>query len=199
MKPIDDIKKIFLSHGGIMRTCGLRDEHIYYADIQKLLTGGVIEQLRRGYYHLADSENTSEANIIVRLFPDAILCLETALFYHGYSDRTPRFWHLAVNKDMQKQRFRIDYPFVKPYYLEPYNLEIGLTQGEIDGVAMKIYDKERTICDCLKRSGKMDKEIFNKAIQSYVKDSSKNIPNLMRYAKELRVEKKVKDLIGVWL
>ena len=46
---------------------------------------------------------------------------------------------------------------------------------------------------------RMDKEIFNKAIQSYVKDPQKNIPNLMEYAKILRVQKKVKDLIGVWL
>ena len=46
---------------------------------------------------------------------------------------------------------------------------------------------------------KMDREIFNKAIQSYVSDSAKNIPKLMEYAKELRVQKRVKDLIGVWL
>lgn len=46
---------------------------------------------------------------------------------------------------------------------------------------------------------KMDKEIFNKAIQRYVNDPQKNIPNLMEYAKALRVQKKVNDLIGVWL
>lgn len=45
----------------------------------------------------------------------------------------------------------------------------------------------------------MDKEIFNKAIQSYVNDDKKNIANLMKYAKVLRVQKRVKDLIGVWL
>ncbi len=45
----------------------------------------------------------------------------------------------------------------------------------------------------------MDKEIFNKAVQGYVKDQKKNIPNLMQYAKTLRVQKRVKDLIGVWL
>ena len=44
-----------------------------------------------------------------------------------------------------------------------------------------------------------DKEIFNKAIQGYVKDSKKNIPNLMKYAKVLRVQKRVKEMIGVWL
>ena len=41
--------------------------------------------------------------------------------------------------------------------------------------------------------------MFNKAVQGNVKDAKKNIPNLMEYAKVLRVQKKVKELIGVWL
>ena len=54
-------------------------------------------------------------------------------------------------------------------------------------------------CDVLRNMNKMDKEIFNKAIQGYVKDPKKNIPNLMEYAKVLRMQKRVKELIGVWL
>ena len=34
----------------------------------------------------------------------------------------------------------------------------------------------------------MDREIFNKAVQGYVKDTKKNIPNLMEYAKVLHVQ-----------
>lgn len=64
---------------------------------------------------------------------------------------------------------------------------------------VRIYDRDRTICDVLRNMSKMDKEIFNKAVQGYVRDMQKNIPNLMKYAKELRVQKKVKELIGVWL
>ena len=73
------------------------------------------------------------------------------------------------------------------------------TVGAIDGHEVRIYDKDRLICDCLRYRNKMDKEIFNKAIQNYVKDSKKNISSLMQYAKVLRVQKRVKDLIGVWL
>ena len=46
---------------------------------------------------------------------------------------------------------------------------------------------------------KIDKEVFNKAVQGYVKDPKKNIPNLIEYAKVLRVQTRVKELIGVWL
>ena len=45
----------------------------------------------------------------------------------------------------------------------------------------------------------MDKELFNKAVQSYILDPEKNIPKLLEYAELMRVKKIVKELIGVWL
>ena len=194
-----EIRKLFKQNGYVMRTAELRASKIYYEDIQSLLADGIVEKIKQGYYHLIDENNNSEINIINRLFPDAVLCMNTALFYYGYSDRTPSEWHLAVDKDISKYRVKIDYPFIKTYFLDPEILQIGVTEGNIDQNNVRIYDRDRTICDCLRYMGKMDKEIFNKAVQGYVKDPKKNIPNLMEYAKALRVQKKVKDLIGVWL
>ncbi|HBQ64162.1 MAG TPA: hypothetical protein DD727_04415 [Clostridiales bacterium] len=199
MLSTEKIKDIFDGHKGVMRTCEMSEAHIYYHDIQQLVERGVIEKVRYGYYQWIDSENLSEAATITRLFPDAIMCMDTALFYYRYSDRTPRAWHLAVSKDSNKSRFKIEYPFIKPYYLEPSVLELGAEEGEIDSNPIRIYNKERTICDCLRYMGKMDKEIFNKAVRFYVEDSAKNISRLTEYAKILRVVQKVKTIIGVWL
>ena len=195
----DEIKKLFQQHSYIMRTAELSAARIYYADIQRLLDEGVIDKVKRGYYYLVDEQDYSEISILKRLLPEAILCMDTALFYYGYSDRTPLMWHLAVDKDMSKSKTKIDYPFIKAYYFEPNTLQLGVTEGEIDGRTVSIYDRDRTICDCLRYIGRMDREIFNKAIQGYVTDPKKNVPNLTRYAKVLRVQQKVKDLIGVWM
>lgn len=92
-----------------------------------------------------------------------------------------------------------DYPSVKAYRIEPTILSIGATRGEINFTDVRIYDRDRTICDVLRNMNKMDKELFNKAIQGYVNDPQKNVPNLIEYAKALRVWNKVKNLIGVWL
>jgi len=196
---VQQYKSIFKKYGGMMRTKDLNAEKIYYKSIQQLIEDGYIEKVRYGYYQWIDSEDFSETGTVIRLFPDAILCMDTALRYYGYSDRTPGAWHIAVSKDSGKSRFNIDYPFVKPYYVDPKVLEIGLITGEMDGHTIRIYDKERVICDCLRYRNKMDKEIFNKAIQKYIADTGKSIPKLMEYAGQLRVSKTVKDLIGVWL
>ena len=199
MHDVQYYKSIFDKYGGMMRTTQLAEEKIFYPQREKLIADGYVEKIRRGYYQWINPDDFSEVGTVIRLFPDAILCMDTALRYYGYSDRTPGDWHLAVSKDSGKSRFKIDYPFVKPYYVEPAVLELGLTTGTMDGHAIRIYDKDRLICDCLRYRNKMDKEIFNKAIQKYIADPEKSIPKLMEYAGPLRVKKMTKDLIGVWL
>ena len=199
MHDVQYYKSIFDKYGGMMRTTQLAEEKIFYPQREKLIADGYVEKIRRGYYQWINPDDFSEVGTVIRLFPDAILCMDTALRYYGYSDRTPGDWHLAVSKDSGKSRFKIDYPFVKPYYVEPAVLELGLTTGTMDGHAIRIYDKDRLICDCLRYRNKMDKEIFNKAIQKYIADPEKSIPKLMEYTGPLRVKKLAKDLIGVWL
>ncbi len=199
MSKFKKIEEIFKQHNNVMSTAELTSNKIYYADIKKLMETNMIEKVKRGYYHWIDQSNSSEVVIINSLFPDAVLCMNTALFYYEYSNRNPAEWHFAIDKNVSKQRVKIDYPFVRAYRTETHLLPIGETTGYIDGVEVRIYDKDRAICDCLKNMNRMDKEIFNKAIQNYVKDPKKNIPNLMKYAKKLRVQNKVKNLIGVWL
>lgn len=199
MHDVEYYKEIFERYGGMMRAKELETEKVFYARRQQLIADGYVEKVRTGYYQWVNPDDFSEVGTVIRLFPDAILCMETALRYYSYSDRTPGSWHLAVSKDSGKSRFKIDYPFVKPYYVEPALLELGLTTGAVDGYTVRIYDKDRVICDCLRYRNKMDKEIFNKAIQSYISDPEKHIPKLLEYAEPLRVKKTAKDLIGVWL
>ena len=199
MKRVDEYKKIFERYGGMMRTRDLQKEKIQYRTLQRLIDQEAVEKVRYGYYQWVDPEDFSEVGTVIRLFPDAVFCMETALRYYEYSDRTPAEWHLAVSKDSGKSRFKIDYPFVKPHYMEPSWLEVGLTSGTMDGHKVRIYDKDRVICDCLRYRNKMDKEIFNKAVQRYIADPEKSIPHLLEYAEVLRVKKIVKELIGVWL
>ncbi len=196
---ISALRNIFSDYQYIMTTAELLSEKLYYADIQRMLKEGLIEKIKRGYYHWVEDAGGSEVPIINRLFPDAVLCMETALFYYRYSDRNPAEWNLAMDKNVSKERTRIDYPFIKVYRMESFLLPLGETEGEIDFTKVRIYDRDRTICDVLRNMNKMDREVFNKAIQGYVNDTKKNIPNLMRYAKKLRVQKRVRELIGVWL
>lgn len=63
---------------------------------------------------------------------------------------------------------------VEPFYLETKLLGIGLTSVQMNGVEVRIYDRERTSCDVLRYEKKIEREVFSNAIQRYLIDSKKN-------------------------
>ena len=183
----------------VIRTADLNNIGLLSREIAELVNTGKLERIKQGYYQLAESENDSDAKLISELYPDGVLCMTTALFYYGYSDRTPLTWDIAVDRNTSKARFNIDYPYVKPYYTEKTHLEYGVTEANYEDYTLKIFDRDRLICECIKHENKMDREIYNKAIQTYINDSKKNITNLLDYAKRRNIHKKVRERIGVWL
>jgi predicted transcriptional regulator of viral defense system len=159
---------------------------------------GIITKIKHGFYELTDYIPREEV-IIARLFPESIIFLESALFYYGYTDRIPSSWQIAVNKNSSKLQYNIDYPLIKPYYLEPKFIEIGIDIIEIEGVEIRIYDRDRTICDVLRYETKLEEEVFTNAIKKYIKDPKKNARNLFEYAAIFNIRNKVQTYIGMWL
>lgn len=189
-----------LSKQDLIRTSELNGLSVYSKEISELVKGGYIERVKQGYYRIVEhTEDHSEAKLISQLYPDGIICMVSALFYYGYSDRTPINWDIAIDRNTSKARFNIDYPYVKPYYIDKAHLEYGVTQGQYEDCVLKIFDRDRLICECIKHENKMDREIYNKAIINYINDSHKNVTNLLEYAKKRNVHKKVRERIGVWL
>lgn len=109
-KTTDALGVIFSKHDYILTTAQLNSYRIYYADIQQLLNDGFIEKIKRGYYHWLEACGEREIKIINRLFPDAVLCMDTALFYYQYSDRNPAEWNITIDKNASRSRTNIDYP-----------------------------------------------------------------------------------------
>ena len=184
---------------GIAKTADFIAAGLSKSDVCDLCNDGYIERVRHGYYALADANNASEEQMIQTLLPEAIVCVESALFHYGYSDFAPRVWTLAVPRTMTKTKINMDVITYKPYYIQNKLHELGKTLADFDGVTLPVYDRERTICDCFKYRTKLDNEIFNKAVNAYVADDNKNLSNLSKYAKEMKVYKKVMDLMEVLL
>lgn len=192
------IKEEFRKYGGVLKTGELKECGLSSRQIKKILDDGMISKIKHGYYELSDYM-TKEEVVIARLFPRAVIYLESALLHYGYTDRIPLSWQIAVNKNSEKSQFDIDYPFITPFYIKSEFLDLGIDTFQVEGVTVKIFDRNRTICDILRYEKKLEKEVFNKAIQSYIKDGKKNIRKLFQYADILNIKGKVQTYIGVWL
>lgn len=199
MSKIEDVKKIIKRAGGIAKTADFVSEGLSNYDVASLCKKGYIERVRHGYYQLAEQEDIKEEQLLAALLPESIVCVESALFYYGYSDFAPRQWSIAVPRTFSRTKLKMDVLAIKVYFVQPDQFEIGKTIETFNGVELAVYDRERTICDCFKYRTKLDNEIFNKALNAYTADEKKNLSNLSRYAKEMRVDKKLLNVMEVLL
>ncbi len=192
-------KKVINESGGIAKTSEFLAAGLYKSDIGKLVTDGLLERIRHGFYQLAGNLEITEAEYLSRLIPEGIVCVESALFHYGYIDFMPREWSIAVPRAVSQVKLKTAVIPFKAYYIQSDVYKLGKAQADFDGTVLPIYDKERTICDCFKYRTKLDSELFAKAVNAYANDKEKNLANLSKYAKKLRVYKKVTDMMEVLL
>lgn len=195
---LEQIAQLIEEQGGIVKKEQFTELGIDYRRILDFVQSGDLVRIKNGYY-TDRIDRFTEEELVARLFGDARLCMESALYAYGYISQKPYGWHLAVDKNTSKSRFKMDYPKIIPYYTEPEALELGSTEIMISGQQFQIYDRDRVICDCLKYESKLEREVFKEALQSYIRDSQKDISALMAYARARKVVGKVQSMIGVWL
>ena len=111
-----DYAAIFKRYDGIMRTCELTKEGISYQQIQNLIDKGCVEKIKYGYYQWQDERAFTEVSVISALFPEAVICGVSAAMYYGYTDRVPEDWHIAVDNRSARNKFKMDFPKIKPHF-----------------------------------------------------------------------------------
>lgn len=193
------VEKIISEAGGIAKTTDFNSAGLSNFDVTALNKEGYIERVRHGYYQLADKNDISEEYLLATLLPEGIVCMESALFHYGYSDYAPRKWAIAVPRTISRTKLKICAVPIRTYYIQKRQYSLGKTTSDFNGVTLAIYDRERTICDCFKYRTKMDSELFGKAIKTYAADDKKNLSKLSKYAKEMKLYKKVSELMEVLL
>jgi len=196
----DIAKNVFDTVGEIAQKSDFISAGLKEQDVYSLFKQGYIERVKHGYYKLSFADEPKEELILSKLMNQGIVCVESALFYYGYTDFSPREWTIAVPRSFSRtvKAIQAEIP-VKAYYVQNNVYHLGETKGTFNGVTLPVYDRERTICDCFKYRTKLDNEIFNKAINAYVADSKKNLANLSKYAKEMGVYSRMMNVMEVLL
>ena len=122
--------QIFSHYDYVMTTAQLSKEKLYYRDVQRMLEAGLIERIKRGYYHWAAGSGKGDVVIISRLFPDGILCMETLskmLSYSDFSMSEIGTKRTAVFIIMQDEKSTY-HPLVSAFIKQCYEVLIGTAQ-----------------------------------------------------------------------
>lgn len=197
MDYITELTAIASEHGGIIETKIATQHGISKAMLYKLCKNNKIHRIVKGQYILPD-DMQDELLSISKRSDKIIFSHETALFLHGISDRTP-FEHTitAPSGCIPSAAIKAE---CKVYYIKPALFDLGRTFLRTPaGNDVQAYDLERTICDVIRSRNKLGTETFLAALKMYAASPKKNLNRLNIYAKQMRVEKILRQYLEVLL
>lgn len=148
---------------------------------------GVIERVSRGVYKASQTNididfEWEDLFFMAMSISNGVVCLISALCYYRLTDQIMREFWIAVphtSKSPKREKTRI---------VRMRNIELGQIKIQIGSAQLKIFDRERTVVDSFRY---LSREIAIKALQSYIRQTTPNNPNLnklIKYAKSLRVD-----------
>lgn len=193
----DKIISLTEKNNGYIKTNEILENGIPKIYLTQLVEDGKLVRVSRGLYMFPDCFE-DEYYMFQITNSSAIFSLETALYLHNYSDRVPTIYNITVPQNyggnLRKEK-NVDLLYVKKEFHS-----IGIVEIESPlGQRIKVYDLERTICDIIKFKNKIDPEIFSKALKEYTRSKTKNLNNLIIYARKLKVEDEVRKYLEVLL
>lgn len=181
--------RLFRRHGGALRTKQALALGIHPATLYKLRDSGQVTELARGFYRLADSDEFEDPDlaVVAARAPDAVVCLISALSYHGITTQVPAVVHLAVPRG-NYHALKLDPLPVQVYRFDPKTFSSGIEEHDVGGVKIKIYSAARTIADIFKFRNKLGLDVAVEALR-FARER-KRIQNreLTHFARLLRVE-----------
>ena len=157
--------------------------------LYELKDRGVIEPVSRGIYRLQELpplDNPDLVTVSLR-FPNAVICLVSALAYHDITTQIPHEVSVAVPRDSRVPS--LDYPPIRTHRFSREAYKPGIETHLIDGVPVKIYGREKTLADCFKFRNKIGMDVVLEAVKLHKTRNGFNLDKLLEYARICRVEK----------
>jgi predicted transcriptional regulator of viral defense system len=181
-------ERLFRERGGMLRMAEAVRAGVHRRTLYALRDAGVLEQLGRGLYRLADAPSLGNPDLVAvaRRVPKGVVCLLSALAYHNLTTQIPHEVYLAVPRNAEPPR--IDYPPVRVFRVGSRAFAEGIETHQLDGVKVRVYSREKTLADCFKYRTTVGLDTAVEALRRYRDQGRVNADALLRAARACRVE-----------
>lgn len=179
---LDLVKK-----AGVFRPRDLDSHGIPREYLIRLCRKGVVQRVARGLYTLADadvSEHQSLAEASKRI-PHGVICLLSALRFHGLTTQAP--FEVWVAVDVKARKPRSDGLPLRIVRFSGAALRSGVEDQLIQGVKVRVYSPAKTVADCFKYRNKTGLDVALEALRECWRERRCTMDDLWRYAKICRV------------
>ena len=177
--------------GGYIRAKDIDNRAMYDQLLAEVANGNVI-RIRNGIYALPE-EMAKTMIDVEKIVPGGVVCIYSAWAYYELTTKLPPDICIAIEK--KRKVILPDYPSVALYYWSQSAFELGISEREIEGYKVRIYDLEKSVCDAVKFRNKIGVDISSEILKNYLVRSDRNLTRLNEYAKKMRVANILNGLI----
>ena len=181
--------EIFRSSGGQLRMSQALDHGISRYMLYALRNAGVVEQVSRGVYRLTELpalSNPDFATVGLR-YPNAVICLISALSYHTITTQIPHRVFVAISKNSRPPT--LEYPPLSVHRFSEPAFSSGIEEHIIDGVPVNIYSPEKTLADCFKFRNTIGMDVVLEALKLTTARKQFDLEALLSYARICRTDR----------
>jgi predicted transcriptional regulator of viral defense system len=176
-----------LQKEGIVRARELNALGLSGASLARLVDRGVIQRVGRGLYALPDRDSPANYALATaaKRVPRGVVCLLSALQFHGLTTQLPREVWLAIGeKDWRPTN---DGVRIRTVRFSPLSLREGVEVHRVDGINVRVFNPAKTIADCFKYRNKLGLDVAMEALRDGLRQRKCTVDELSRYAKVDRV------------
>ena len=159
------IARELLAERGMARLADLRAAGVTAAAMTRMTNDGEVVRLSRGLYQLADAELDAQhslAEAAMRV-PKGIICLTSALAFHGLTDQLPRKVWIAIGvRDWAPEPSS---PPLRIVRMTNALLGDGVETHTIESVRVKVFSIAKTIADCFRHRSSVGLSIALEGLQ----------------------------------
>jgi predicted transcriptional regulator of viral defense system len=167
---------------GIARLAELRDAGVTAATVSRMERDGEVLRLARGLYQLPDAPLDTHHSLaeVAKRIPKGVVCLVSALAFHGLTDQLPRPVLLAIgHKDWPPK------PDGTPFRLVRFTdrlLNEGVEIHSIEGVSVKVFGIAKSVADCFRYRNKIGLPVAIEGLQEALRQRKTTPAEIARQA-----------------
>ncbi len=186
---------IFRQHRGLLRASEALQLGIHPRTLYALRDAGAIEQFGRGLYRLADLPPLSNPDLVIvaTRYPQAVICLISALAFHGLTMQVPHQVDVAIQA--QAATPTLGQPPLRVFRFSGPAWTEGVSTHRIDGVSVRIYDPAKSIADVFKYRNKIGLDVALEVLKEYRARRDFDRERLLKYAAICRVKQVIRPYL----
>lgn len=165
--------------------------------VGKMVEEGKLIKLNKSYYENREYRGEeSDFYYTAAYVPKGVICLLSAAVYYNLTTFIPDAVDVAIPRKAKVSTMP-DWPQMNIHYYTDERHELGVTTVKEGKNEFHIYDMEKTVVDIVFYRERVGIEETKEILVTYLHRKNRNLNRLLKYAKLMKCDKKLRQYLEV--